>query len=162
MKIIQTLKEIFSNREHQSMATLNLSGAGFSSNNMHISWSDITEIKAYKIDNLTYDEMILEFVLSSGLRVRISEAMLGAGTHIQRSDRTPCPRGRGDECQRVALCRTRRRQCSFACGYLGAGASAHTLRLANDSLEAATSRLAGQSQTGQTVVSAGEIDGTQT
>ena len=73
MKIIQKLKEVFSNQEHQSLATLNVSGAGFTSNDMHIAWSDIIEINTYKIDNLTYDEVILEFLLSSGLRVRISE-----------------------------------------------------------------------------------------
>ena len=40
---------------------------------MQIAWSDVVEINAYKLDNLTYDEAIMEFVLSSGLRVRISE-----------------------------------------------------------------------------------------
>ena len=63
----------------ESLQPIQLHGAGFSVGSVTVAWSDVSEISAYKLDRLTTDEAVLEFVVGLGERVGDSEEQAGFG-----------------------------------------------------------------------------------
>jgi hypothetical protein len=71
---------IFSNlfsRTHRAPATIELRDSGFAVSGHVVAWTAVTEIRAYKLDLLTTDEIRLVFRLRSGEAVEISEEQPG-------------------------------------------------------------------------------------
>ena len=58
---------------------IELHGSGFSVGSANVTWSDVSEISAYKLDRLTTDEAILEFGFGFGERIAVSEEQPGFG-----------------------------------------------------------------------------------
>ena len=64
-------------REASSNPPILLSPKGFSTSGRFVSWQDIQEIAAYKIDLLTVDEVRFSFAVSSGQALVVSEEQRG-------------------------------------------------------------------------------------
>jgi hypothetical protein len=76
VRIFDTLKDALT-RRHLGDPPIALSDDGFCVGEKHVMWSDVTEIRAYKIDLVTTDELRLVFALGPDDWLEISEEQAG-------------------------------------------------------------------------------------
>ena len=77
MSWLQSIKRALST-EPEALAPLRLTEAGFSAgSSINVSWASIAQVRAFKLDLVTTDEVRFLFDLSSGSAVEISEEQPG-------------------------------------------------------------------------------------
>jgi hypothetical protein len=73
----RTLVKKLRDRQHPQEPPITLTNEGFSSQGTDVKWVDITEIRALKLDLLTWDEVRLVVALASGGFIEVSEEQPG-------------------------------------------------------------------------------------
>ena len=76
MGILGRLKDAMKARRQDEPAIL-VQSDGFSIGDQRINWSDVNQIRAFKLDLVTTDEIRIVFGLRSGSLVGVSEEQLG-------------------------------------------------------------------------------------
>lgn len=76
MSWLRSIKRVFS-PEPEPLSPLLLTEAGFSTRGINVSWESVEQIRAFKLDRVTIDEVHFLFGLSSGGAVEISEEQPG-------------------------------------------------------------------------------------
>jgi hypothetical protein len=77
MKLYRTLRDKLSARLHPPEPPITITEDGFTTLGTEVRWADVEQIRAFKLDLLTVDEVRFLFVLLSGRAVEISEEQPG-------------------------------------------------------------------------------------